>query len=254
MNYIIFTEKWFIGCIIFIIVFAFTCHLWRMNDIASFKKQLLPTDSINPQDNQSIKKEKKIVQRTSPIEDTMTGKNKKIENRSYSLNDEYDLKEKITEVILTKEETTNKGYDLDYPNNVELRISPFGFGPYPEIPDGFPFKDPWLSVANATDTQARISELIHRVHIKLWNEGKRPEGLSYENGVIYATYPNTIYVTWEYDENEDGTIERYPSEVTSGTLSDEANALLDEGLIPPDVIVYDHNEVGIDPYNYLELK
>lgn len=254
MNYKILTEKWSIGCIIFIIVFAFTCYLWHKNDIASFKKQLITTNNIMPEEVQS-KKKKKIIQRTSPNTDMMTKKNKKFQNRSNTLNNESDLKKKTTEMSSNNEETINKEFELDLPNkNVETRISPFGFGPYPEIPNGFPFKDPWTSVTNLTDTQARISELIHRVHIKLWNEGKRPEGISYENGVIYATYPNTIYVTWDYDENEDGTIERYPSEVTSGTLSDEANALLDEGIIPPDVIVYDHNEVGIDPYSYLGLK
>ena len=131
----------------------------------------------------------------------------------------------------------------------DVLVSPFGFGPYPEIPDGFPFDNPW----DVPTTNAAF-ELMHRVQIKLWNEGKHPEGMAWENGRVYPIYPNTIYVTWDYVENDDGTIERYPSQVTSGTLSPSDEALLDEGIVPSGVIVYDHNESGIDPYSYLNLK
>ena len=131
----------------------------------------------------------------------------------------------------------------------DVPVSPFGFGPYPEIPDGFPFDNPW----DVPTTNAAF-ELMHRVQIKLWNEGKHPEGMAWENGRVYPIYPNTIYVTWDYVENDDGTIERYPSQVTSGTLSSSDEALLDEGIVPSGVIVYDHNESGIDPYSYLNLK
>lgn len=247
-------NRWYIGSCIFFIGFAMICYLWQKYDIASFEEQILSPKPINSQGNKSkLKKEK--VYKSSLNDDRIVEKNNFVEKKFKTMHDESGFEKKSIKMNFTKEEYPNTESDLDFSNkNVELRISPFGFGPYPNIPDGFPFEDPWTSVINLTDKEAKNFELIHRVHIKLWNEGKRPEGLSYENGVIYATYPNTIYVTWDYDENEEGTIERYPSEVTSGTLTDEANALLDEGIIPPDVIVYDHNEVGIDPYTYLELK
>ena len=131
----------------------------------------------------------------------------------------------------------------------EVRVSPFGFGPYPEIPEGFPFDNPWdVPTTNAT------FELMHRVQIKLWNEGKRPEGMTWEKGRVYPIYPNTIYVEWDYFEAEDGSMERYISEVTAGTLSLQAEALLDEGIVPPGVTVYKYSEAGIDPYSYLGLQ
>ena len=93
---------------------------------------------------------------------------------------------------------------------VEVPVSPFGFGPYPEIPEGFPFDNPWdVPTTNAT------FELMHRVQIKLWNEGKRPEGMTWEKGRVYPIYPNIIYVEWDYFETEDGSMERYISEVTA---------------------------------------
>ena len=132
---------------------------------------------------------------------------------------------------------------------VKVPVSPFGFGPYPEIPEGFPFDNPWdVPTTNAT------LELMHRVQIKLWNEGKRPEGMSWEKGRVYPIYPNTIYVEWDYFETEDGSMERYISEVTAGTLSPQADALLDEGIVPPGVTVYKYSEAGIDPYSYLGLQ
>lgn len=132
---------------------------------------------------------------------------------------------------------------------VEVPVSPFGFGPYPVIPEGFPFDNPWdVPTTNAT------FELMHRVQIKLWNEGKRPEGMTWEKGRVYPIYPNTIYVEWDYFETEDGSMERYISEVTAGTLSPQADALLDEGIVPPGVTVYKYSEAGIDPYSYLGLQ
>ena len=144
-------------------------------------------------------------------------------------------------------------FDLfaDEASNLEtekVKVSPFGFGEYPKIPDGFPFDNPW----DVPTTNANF-ELMHRVQIKLWNEGKRPEGMVWENGKVYPMYPNTVYVKWDYYEAEDGSMERYISESTSGTLSPYAESLLDEGIIPPGVTVYDQNESGIDPYSYLGL-
>ena len=143
--------------------------------------------------------------------------------------------------VSTLEETSNDE------TTTEKLVSPFGFGPYPEIPVGFPYPNPWDS-EGLTHRQAEISELLSRIHIKLWNQGKRPDGLSFEDGLVYATYPNTIYVEWDYVEIEDGTVERYPRYITAGTLSEVDDALLDEGIIPTGLTVIEHSEAGIEPY------
>lgn len=150
-----------------------------------------------------------------------------------------------TPVASTLAETSNDE------TTTEKRVSPFGFGPYPEIPIGFPYPNPWDS-EGLTHRQAEISELLSRIHIKLWNQGKRPDGLSFEDGLVYATYPNTIYVEWDYVEMEDGTLERYPRYITAGTLSEVDDALLDEGIIPSGLTVIDHSEAGIEPYGGFE--
>ena len=163
----------------------------------------------------------------------------------------------ITEkpIVTNKTSPTQAGTEAaaQTAETADVPVSPFGFGPYPEVPSGYPYDNPW-NTDGLTDSEAEKSELLERVRIKLWNEGNPPEGISWENGKIYPIYPNTIYVVWDYSENDDGVIEKYPGEVISGTLSDEANMLLDEGVIPPDVIVYEFSEAGIDPYTYLDLN
>ena len=237
--------KYIICSIALLIVFTVGFYLYFQWDIAQFKQEI------------ASQTEEFTIARDAPKTDTDIVTQDVTELLLES--PELSAEKHIMNVILAQSDSaedvdTNQPVTSMTDATEDVRMSPFGFGPYPEIPEGFPFEDPWTSLVHVTDREAMVFELIHRVHIKLWNEGKRPEGLSHENGVIYASYPNTVYVTWEYEENEHGTLERYPSYITSGTISDEANALLDEGIIPPDVIVYDHSDVGIDPYAYLELK
>jgi hypothetical protein len=240
--------KWILGAILILIGVAVACVFYYQYTTAPYRLEAAKTAKVvhqweKPGEERTHNVKKEDVTETIPAVHQMPiAENRNIETTNVVKSSDS------TRTVEMSEVTKKQQDDV-------VRMSPYGFGPYPKVPTGFPFEDPWTSpVSDLTEKEGRVFELIHRVHIKLWNEGKRPEGLSWENGVIYATYPNTIYVTWDYVENDDGTIERYPSEITSGTLSAEADVLLDEGIIPPDVIVYDHSEVGIDPYAYLELK
>lgn len=48
----------------------------------------------------------------------------------------------------------------------DVPVSPYGFGPYPEVPADFPFDASW------TDLPPEV-ELLTRVMIKAWNDGDR---------------------------------------------------------------------------------
>ncbi len=140
-------------------------------------------------------------------------------------------------------------------------VSPFGFGPYPEVPADFPDDPIWEEV----DMYEKINqhgrgmmkamELMDRVLIKLWNQGRRTTSASMSNGLVLPHYPNMVYVRWAYTEEPDGTMTRYASEKTSGPdIPESVFDALSEGIIPPGIKVLDHDANGIDPYTFLSLN
>ena len=145
------------------------------------------------------------------------------------------------------------------------RISPFGFGPYPKVPLDFP-EDP---IGEEVDMDEEINrngsgmtkamELMDRVLIKLWNQGHRATSasMSMDNGLVYPFFRNTVYVTWAYTEEPDGTMTRYAGRISSGVdegVSESDFESISEGIIPPGITVLDHDSDGIDPYTFLNLN
>ena len=242
--------KYFISVICILIVVIACCYFWYQWDVSSFKNSI-------SDDNTTISSEKNNDREVFVGENLYDNVGNKVKElgskvRLYNENEFTDNSGAAVEDNIESEIQVINNYKGKRSSENQL-VSPFGFGPYPEVPDDYPYENPWI-MDGLTSRESKISELLERVRIKLWNQGSRPEGISWEDGLIYPIYPNTIYVDWDYSENDDGVIERYPSHITSGTLTDEQNLLLDEGIIPPGVIVYEHNEVGIDPYEFLNLK
>ncbi len=139
----------------------------------------------------------------------------------------------------------------------ETRVSPFGFGPYPEIPPGYRNPDLWdlaESLYEFSPERARRWELTHRVCIKLWKQGKQAESAAMEDGLVYPCYPNTVYVRWDQYIDADGTPVRYISD----TLGSGDMARYDDdfynSIIPPGITVIPYAEGGIEPYTFLNLK
>ena len=141
------------------------------------------------------------------------------------------------------------------------RVSPFGFGPYPEVPSDFPRDPIWEEV----DMYEKINqhgrgmmqaiELMDRVLIKLWDQGRTATSASMSKGRVYPGYPNTVFVRWNYIEEPDGAITRYAGRITSGPdISDSVFDALSEGIIPAGITVLDHDADAIDPYTFLNLN
>jgi hypothetical protein len=141
------------------------------------------------------------------------------------------------------------------------RVSPFGFGPYPQVPLDFPRDPIWEAVDMYEKINQRgrgmmkVIELMDRVLIKLWSQGHTATSASMSDGLVYPGFPNTVYVEWDYIEELDGTITRYAGRITSGPdISDSVFDALGDGIIPPGITVLDHNADGIDPYTFLNLN
>lgn len=130
-------------------------------------------------------------------------------------------------------------------------ISPYGFGPYPELPEGFgPITWPRRS-AN--------SELRIRVKIKLLKQGVPVKGSAMENGLVYPILKGVRYVIW--GETTDGRqyLRRSLGHPDDGdylrSIIAEKKAQ-NESLTQADVPLVKLiplEEAGIDPYTFLDL-
>lgn len=128
-----------------------------------------------------------------------------------------------------------------------VRVSPFGFGPYPEVPEGCPVP---RNIWHASDAQM---ELLFRVAIQKWNEGERFNGCSTGEGKVYLHYPNTVYIQYGAPEvNDSGILIRPITHVISANIGMSPEQMR-AGEIPAGIHVLEYGKDGIDPYEYLDL-
>ena len=135
------------------------------------------------------------------------------------------------------------------------RESPFGLGPYPKLPSDWPRQDVWdVLEQDYKDGYADIEhELIQRVLIKLWKQGKQTDSAIVEDGKVYPLYTDTIYIRWAESEDEDGTPYRYVSEVLCHQSLAHYDEDIDQGIMPSGIKVIEQDGAGIDPYSFLDL-
>ena len=147
----------------------------------------------------------------------------------------------------------------------EVAVSPFGFGPYPEVPTGYPthLQPVWLwsEEGQQRHTSSRLEslELMARVLIKLWNQGDRGfNGVIRDdsNGKVYPLYKDIIYVTWAELKDDNGKI---IGTYARNQLSSDKTQRISfrdhmEGKIPHNIQFMDLETSGIDPYMFLDLQ
>ena len=134
----------------------------------------------------------------------------------------------------------------------DVPVSPYGFGPYPELPEGW-----------SVDTFPAPSadhELMARVRLELLSQGVDVTGSTMENGLIYPTIKGTAYVKWKEYERPTGTV-RYISELLATgeagerlhTIRSEKGKSLTLEDIPADIQLVPFEDGAIDPYQFLDL-
>lgn len=175
------------------------------------------------------------------------------------------------QVEIEKTQATEKPFrDEDSAQNAEnqeVRVSKFGFGPYPELPADFPWQDlfdpPYYS-ENPKDPHKDNPnyELMDRLWVELWKRGENVVGVGTRHsiGLFYPTIPGTIYVEWgprwkvfgqgfgksiRHVKGDPDDLDRLRS------LRPEGESLTERD-IPSDLKVLDISE-GIDPYKLLNL-
>ena len=143
----------------------------------------------------------------------------------------------------------------------EVPVSPFGFGAYPEVPPGFPERFmpiwTWSDEKRAKAGSSEIDfELMHRVLIKLWNQGDRSFiGVKRQDhdGKVYPIYRNVMYVV-NWIERRNGTV-RLPASFF-GQSDEDINVvdIMRYERIPTGVTFIDAHTEGYDPYQFLGLQ
>ena len=234
----IFTNKWILGGLGFLIIFTGLCYLWYQWTTAPYREQVA---ELNERVRQSEKQRTaSAAKRTEPAADASAESN--------TPNAEKQKSESTAEV------ENNTVAETQQPSNTpvanveakDMPMSPFGFGPYPEVPEDMPGKHLYT-----WPTSSAEAELLSRVLIKLWTEGERNfRGGSTHKGKIQPHYHDTVYVTFGEYERHGETI-RFVASTKSGphvryTEADLLNP-------PPHLRVLDLETSGIDPYQYLDL-
>ncbi len=131
-------------------------------------------------------------------------------------------------------------------------VSPFGFGPYPKIPDSWPQGFKYWPCENE-----RL-ELMQRVEIKLTEQGKNVVGSTMSKGLVYPNLEGIVYVRWSESTNGEKYISRitgYPPDAQRltelvETLEDQ-NIPFTEADVPNDIKLVNYDEAGIEPYQFL---
>ena len=134
----------------------------------------------------------------------------------------------------------------------DVLVSPFGFGAYPELPEGWP--------ADTFPALSADHELMPRVRIELLSQGIDVTGSTMEDGLIYPTIKGIAYVKWKEYERPTGTV-RYISELLATgeagkrlhTMRVEKGKSLTSEDIPADIKLVPFEEGGINPYVFLDL-
>lgn len=264
----IITNKWILGAALLLIIVAGGSYFYYAYTTAQHKKAAAELDEFVRQwekDQKAHPKSSTVTQETSTGTPAESGTPQNAEKH-------------ITNATVTKETAATPGQTgaaAENTETVEVRMSPYGFGPYPEVPEGF-IEDVgtpiWMFIERfrpsipdiADGINIRNHELMDRVLIKVWQDNPESrrymEGGFYRNGKVYVNYSNRAYVRYKTIELPDGTTNRVITSWTAGSLKgptpDPVNPFQsNDNQVPSgiELINLDEEDPGINPYTYLGL-
>ena len=253
-----FTGKWILGSTICLLIVAGACYLWYNHSIAPYEKAAAETVKAVSEWKKSQKVNTYNVTEevtTTPAKSTLaTAEKPKTETIDVPDNVSGNAKTNDVEAGTSPAETTE-----------DVPVSPYGFGPYPELPD-----DPWWSDFT-WNSKSADHELITRVLVELWNQGTHAKGgVMRPDGLVYPIIHGVRYVEWDTLVKPSGESVRYISRSTghhddqirlsairenksSSSIDPSERNILTEDDIPSDIKLVSAQEGGIDPYTFLDL-
>lgn len=245
-----FYTKWIIGGILSLIIVAGACYLWYQHDTAPYKQEAAETTEVAREWEAAQKAEaKNKVEQATDVTSV----------ESNTLTTEKSITKTNAEVAKDTAPTqAQNDAPAETAETADVQVSPFGFGPYPEVPADY-FRQPsWLKYPNGVPGDAAGPfEIMDRVLIKLWNQGhKNITGASYSpGGKVYPHYANTAYVS--YGEKiilPDGTVHQRIRVVKGGPDIAPFVKQIEKGNTPAHVKLLDYDSAGIDPHIFLKKE
>ena len=247
--------KWIIGAACLLLIVAVGCFLWYQHITAQYKAEADKDDRLLQQWKANKATPAAETEAThTPAEST--------QNTAEKQSNEHTTESNNT----TKNGNQNVTADMSSTQNEQpVRMSPFGFGPYPEEPEDYPYSVNWAS--NIVLDHGIEYELLTRVRIKLWTQGINAEGVTYgRGGLIYPVIRGVVYVTQSGDGNMSvelshpddhlGVFDAFWDAETPEEI-DVANQREMEGLtiddLPAGLTAVVYEDAGIDPYEFLDL-
>ena len=247
----ILTNKWVLGGVGYLMVFAVGCMLWYQHDIEDEKKAAAEAEELL---------------RQSQIEKKVADTDVKAEQATDVNSVESDTKSAKKPVTKTTPgtkdtELTQADVPTETAEVADVPVSPHGFGPFPEVPEEYFHAveiPPWkLTEFYGASPASRNQELMARVMVKLWKEGNTTvEGvIVLPNGRFRVNYKNRAYVRYSTRKTPDGRTIPYIAAWVSGSLKMPSYQQRLQGYIPSGVelIDLDQEDPTIDPYEFLGL-
>ena len=249
------TNKYVLSTIGFLILLSVACVLWYHYDTALYKQELMKDEQILHQQKAETDNEGDQTEEEFDFNEIGRKRAEDDESNKVIIN--------MTEPPPKKSEIQQIGeaenIEQEKTTQTNTGVSPYGFGPYPEIPADFPFPVEWnFPVSDAEH------ELIARVAIKLWTQGIETMGAEMGDGLVYPNYINTVYINWDETTDDDDNPIQYISGLGGyppaclRIVENNIARLGERGTmttadIPSDVTVKLYDEAGIDPYAFLNL-
>ena len=234
--------KWIFGAIALLIIIAGACYLWYRYDTAPYRQEAAETAKLLRQ--------REIAQKADTDSEVEQAADAPAESTTPTAEKSVNKVTAEVENNIEAEINQQAGTPVDIAVKSDEKVSPHGFGPYPKLPHDFPEQDFWEFPRD------KNMELMDRVLVKLWEQGKRPHGVTMEKGLVYPTLPNTLIVKWKteitpFETRKKVVRVQYPPEAASFIRSHQPPIY--ESDIPAHFKVVEFKDSGIDPYQFLDL-
>lgn len=138
----------------------------------------------------------------------------------------------------------------------DVPVSPYGFGPYPKVPDDYFDAPIWKKgLSDVPVDVGKNVELTDRVLIKLWQQGdKNIIGGFLQDGKVYPNYPDTVYIRERIEESDDELVTTNFSRITGPPGTNIYHEDIWRGNTPPHITVIPMDDSqGYSPYSFLNL-
>ncbi len=250
-----------IGAAFFLLIFAVGCYWYYQHTTAHDRAEVDKAEQLLKRWESEKAKTTTTAETASPqapAEDQSTTAEKSI---SDTINTVPKL-EKNGDISSVHSEPAERA------NETETRVSPHGFGPYPDVPQGFidaVGKPVWFHSDEVLRQRParREVELMQRVMVKLWKQGRTDVEAAFMDGdKVIVHYKNRAYVRYDTYKDFNGEDVTYISSWRSGSAKAPEvipgtvfPPLMKKENVDPNIELIDlDSDPGIDPYEFLGLN